>query len=101
MVGSPLYAAMATRPDIALAVGAVSKFNSCPNEAHLTAVKRIFRYLKGTINFGLKYQKLANYNLVGFSDADWAGEWTTDTQKQGICFWCLEEPLVGLAEYSQ
>ena len=40
MVGSLLYAAMATRPDIAQAVGAVSKFNSCPNEAHLTAVKR-------------------------------------------------------------
>ena len=52
MVGSLLYAAIATRPDISQAVGAVSKFNSCPTEAHLTAVKRIFRYLKGTINLG-------------------------------------------------
>ena len=50
MVGSLLYASIATRPDIAQAVGAASKFNSCPTEAHLTAVKRIFRYLKGTIN---------------------------------------------------
>ena len=46
MVGSLLYASIGTRPDIAHAVRVVSKFNSCPTEAHLTAVKRIFRYLK-------------------------------------------------------
>ena len=46
MVGSLLYAAIATRPDISQAVGTVSKFSSKPSEAHLTAVKRIFRYLK-------------------------------------------------------
>ena len=74
MVGSLLYAAIATRPDIAQAVGVVSKFNSCPNEAHLTAVKRIFRYLKGTMNFGLKYEKSADAELIGFADADWAGD---------------------------
>ena len=45
MVGSLLYAAIDTRPDIAQAVGAVSKFNANPTEAHLTAVKRILRYL--------------------------------------------------------
>ena len=55
MVGSVLYAAMATRPDIAQAVAVVSKFNSKPYEAHLTAVKRILRYLKGTVNLALKY----------------------------------------------
>ena len=54
MVGSLLYAAIATRPDIAQAVGAVSKFNSCPTEAHLTAVKRILRCLNRTINLGLR-----------------------------------------------
>ena len=74
MVGSLLYASIATRPDIAQAVGAASKFNSCPTEAHLTAVKRIFRYLKGTINLGIKYERSADDHLVGFSDADWAGD---------------------------
>ena len=44
MVGSLIYAAMTTRPDIAQAVGTVSKFNSKPSEAHFTAVKRIIRY---------------------------------------------------------
>ena len=74
MVGSLLYASIATRPDISQAVGAVSKFNSCPTEAHLTAVKRIFHYLKGTINLGIKYERSADNHLVGFSDADWAGD---------------------------
>ena len=74
MVGSLLYAAIATRPDIAQAVGAVSKCNSCPTESHLTAIKRIFHYLKGTIDIGLRYQKCDNGTLIGFSDADWAGD---------------------------
>ena len=59
---------------VAQAVGAVSKFNSCPTEAHLTAVKRIFRYLKGTINLGIKYERSDDKQLVGFSDVDWAGD---------------------------
>ncbi len=74
MVGSLLYAAMATRPDIAQAVGVVSKFNSNPTEAHLTAVKRILRYLKGTADLVLKYQKSEDGTLVGYSDSDWAGD---------------------------
>ena len=74
MVGSLLYTAMATRPDIAHAVGVVSKFNSNPTEAHLTAVKRILRYLKGTINLALKYKEDETNSLIGYSDADWAGD---------------------------
>jgi hypothetical protein len=58
MVGSLLHAAMATRPDISYAVGVVSKFSEKPSEAHFTAVKRIFQYLKGTVDLALKYQKL-------------------------------------------
>ena len=73
MVGSPLYAAMGTRPDIAQAVGAASKFSSNPSEAHMTAVKRILRF-KGNINLGLKYEKSENSVLIGYSDADWAGD---------------------------
>ena len=53
MVGSLLYASVATRPDITHAVGAVSKYCSKPNETHLTAVKCILRYLKGTAEFCL------------------------------------------------
>ena len=53
MFGSLPHLARATRPDIAHAITTVSKFNSEPTEAHLTAVKRIFWYLKGTINLSL------------------------------------------------
>ena len=74
MVGSLLYAAMATRPDIAQAVSAVSKFNANPDASHLTAVKRILRYLKGTVNIALKYEKSVSGALIGYSDADWAGD---------------------------
>jgi len=71
MVGSLLHAAKATRHDIAHAVGKVSRFCTAPTQAHLTAVKRIFRYLKGTIDLSLRY-KLSGGKLLGYSDADWA-----------------------------
>ena len=71
IVGRLMYAATATRPDISFAVGVLSKFNSKPNEAHLTAV---IRYLKGTVDVALKYCKTVNGTLIGYSDADWVGD---------------------------
>jgi hypothetical protein len=73
MVGSLIYAAIATRPDIAHAVGTLAKFNSSPNEAHLTAVKRVFRYLKGTVKLHLQHEA-SDKDMEGYSDADWAGD---------------------------
>ena len=61
-------------PDIAQAVGAVSKFNSKPSEAHLTTVKRILQYLKGTVDLAMKYHKSEDGSLIGYSDADWGGD---------------------------
>lgn len=74
IVGSLLYAAVATRPDISQAVGVISKFSSRPTKAHLTAAKRILRYLKGTASLAVKYQKSSNGTLIGYADADWAGD---------------------------
>ena len=62
-----------TQTYIAYAVGIVSKFNAAPTQAHLTAVKRIFRYLKGTIELKLQYRPDGE-NLLGYSDADWAND---------------------------
>ena len=73
-VGSLLYAAITTHPDITQAVGVVSKFCANPTQRHLTAAKRILRYLKGTGYLGLRYKKCADGNLIGYSDADWAGD---------------------------
>ena len=74
MVGSLLYAAVATRPDIAQAVSAVAKFSAEPTVAHLTAAKRILRYLKGIIYACLLYSKSGNVEMRAYSDADWAGD---------------------------
>ena len=49
-----------------------SRFQSCPKESHLSAVKRILRYLKGTMDIGLWYPKCDNFELIGYSDADFA-----------------------------
>ena len=73
MVGSLIYAAIAARPDIAYAVAALAKFNSSPTEAHLTAVKCVFRYLKGTAQLRLQYQE-TDVNVEGYSDADRASD---------------------------
>lgn len=68
IVGSLLYAVIATRSDIAQAVGVVSKFWANPTQNHLTATKRILRYLKATAYLGLSYKKSADGNLIGYSD---------------------------------
>ena len=73
MVGSLFYVAMGTRPDIAQAVGAVSKFYRNGIEVHKTAVKSIFRYLKKTKNLALKYCN-NDKPVMGYSDANWGGD---------------------------
>lgn len=73
-VGSLLYLAQATRPDIAFAVNNVSRFNAEHCDTHWTAVKRIFRYLRGTTDLKLRYEKTKSGRLTAYSDADWASE---------------------------
>ncbi|XP_035551046.1 uncharacterized mitochondrial protein AtMg00810-like [Juglans regia] len=61
-----------TRPDIAYSVNLLCQFLHCPTYVHLTAAKRVLRYLKGTLDFGLHYSK-GSLALHGFCDSDWAG----------------------------
>lgn len=70
-VGSILYLAQCTRPDISFAVGNVSQFNKNPGKAHWNAVKRIFRYLKGTIDYKLSFSQENSDGLCEFCDSDW------------------------------
>eukprot|EP00731_Ephydatia_muelleri_P016374 Em0009g798a len=86
-VGCLLYLSGWTRPDIAYSVGNVARFCSDPTEEHWTAVKRIFRYLQGTANYGLEYSKQnGDGNLVGFSDANWAGDPNDRKSTSGYIF---------------
>lgn len=60
-----------TRPNIAFTVGMVSRYMQRPTTMHLAAVKRILRYIKGTLQFGLIYAEGSGNNVVtGFSDSD-------------------------------
>lgn len=86
LVGSLMYLAIATRPDIAHAVGIVSRYLENPTLVHETAAKRILRYLKGTINHGIYFQKSDSKILMGFSDADYAGDLETRRSTSGYIF---------------
>lgn len=59
--------------DIAQAVGLVARSTANPEETHMVAVKRIFRYLKGNDEYGLWYPHKGDFNLSVLTDADWAG----------------------------
>ena len=70
-VGSLLYLATRTRPDIAFGINSVARFCSKPTKQHWMAVKRIFRYLRGSTHLGLLYSKGdETAALIGYSDAD-------------------------------
>eukprot|EP00253_Pinus_taeda_P005891 PITA_05891 len=75
-VGSLMYAMFYARPDIAHAVGVLSKFMSKPGNERWTTVKRVFMYLHGTSDYGLCYQGRPGLDkgldICGFVDADWA-----------------------------
>lgn len=73
-IGSLLYLVQCTRPDIAHAVGVVSRFNQQHGPAHWAAVKRIFKYLKGTKDYKLVYSPDGKDEIVGYTDADWASD---------------------------
>ncbi|XP_045792016.1 secreted RxLR effector protein 161-like [Trifolium pratense] len=75
MVGCLMYL-LATRPDLAYFVCLVARYMDRPTELHFAALKRILRYLKGTLTDGIMYQSKAgkSLELVGWSDSDYAGD---------------------------
>ena len=60
-----------TRPDILSGVGLISPFMEEPTMTHMKTTKRILRYIKGTLGYGLYYSNFDNFKLVGCSDSDW------------------------------
>jgi hypothetical protein len=73
MIGSLMYAMVATRPDIAFAVSAAGQLASNPQQEHWVAIRHILRYLRGSADFALVYPPQGNLTFVGFTDADWGG----------------------------
>jgi hypothetical protein len=87
MLGSLLYLC-ASRLDIMLSVCMCERFLANPKEVHLRAMKRIKMYLVYTPKFGLWYPKGSTFDLIGYSDADWAGYKLIGRAHQGlVSFW--------------
>ncbi|XP_019255068.1 PREDICTED: uncharacterized protein LOC109233649 [Nicotiana attenuata] len=84
MIGSVLYLT-ASRSDIMFSVCKCVRFQSAPKESHLTAVKRIIRYLIWTVSHGLWYPHSNSFKLEGFSDADLAGDKDDRKSTSGTC----------------
>nr|GEV47808.1 uncharacterized mitochondrial protein AtMg00810-like [Tanacetum cinerariifolium] len=72
MIGALMYLT-SSRPDIVHATYVYARYQADPTEKHLKEVKRIFRYLQGTINMGLWYTKDSGFELTEFPDVDYAG----------------------------
>ena len=87
-IGCLTYAATTTRPDIAAAVGILSQFMSTPSLDHWMGVKRILRYIKGSLHYGLRFYADDNSKdgLIGYTDADWAGDLDTRRSTSGYAF---------------
>jgi hypothetical protein len=85
MIGSPLYLT-ANRLDIAFSLGVCARFQANPKESHLTAVKRIIRYVNDTLLYGIWYSRETNLVVVGYSDANWAGNADDRKSTSGGCF---------------
>ncbi|XP_062075335.1 uncharacterized protein LOC133779378 [Humulus lupulus] len=86
MIDSLLYLT-ASRPDICFSVGLCARYQSNPTGSHFTAVKRIMKYVAGTLELGLWYTCDTNMSLVGYSDSDWAGSLDDRKSTSGGCFY--------------
>src|SRR4051812_35932412 len=84
MIGSLLYLC-ASRPDIMLSVCICSLFQANPKESHHIAVKRILRYLAHTPSLVLWYPKGTQFDLIAYSDSDWAGDQVDWKSTSGTC----------------
>ena len=86
LVGSLMYIAVGTRPDISYAVGRLSSFLDCYTPEHWEAGIRVVRYLKGTRTLGLSLGGNNPISLIGYSDSDYANCQDTSRSISGYCF---------------
>ncbi|GJV56313.1 retrovirus-related pol polyprotein from transposon TNT 1-94 [Tanacetum coccineum] len=84
MIGSLLYLT-ASRPDIMFSVCLCARFQEDPKTSHLEAVKRIFRYIKGTTHLGLWYPKGSDIEIIVYVDSDHARDYVDRKSTSGVC----------------
>ncbi|CAG7720799.1 unnamed protein product, partial [Allacma fusca] len=84
LIGSLIFLAKCSRPDISFAVSKLAQFMSCFNESHWIAAKGVLRYLKGTSNMGITYHSTGNMRLTAYTDSDYAGDKVTRRSTSGM-----------------
>ena len=82
-----------TRPDLMFSIGLLSRFMENPSVEHLKTAKRVIRYVKGTLNYGLKYKRSEVFELIRYSDSDYAGDHMDRKSTFGSIFF-LGEKLI-------
>jgi hypothetical protein len=101
LVGCLMYAMVATRPDIAFAVGYLSRFVSKPTTRVWTLAKEVLRYLQGSSHFGLCFRKTSlPFKLTAFVDADWGRDRATGKSVTGLIVF-LGKNLIAWASRQQ
>ncbi|KAH7852964.1 hypothetical protein Vadar_031538 [Vaccinium darrowii] len=95
LVGSLMYAMVCTRPDLAQAVSMVSRYMHDPGKVHWQAAKWILRYILGTVNLGLKFEKRISVDhlVAGFVDSDYAGDLDKRRSTTGYVFTMAGGPV--------
>jgi len=96
MIGSLMYLMFCTRPDMAFAVGALSRYNNTPKSSHMLAAKHLLRYVKKTSHISLTLGPFVTKDLypVLYCDGDWAGDVDTRNSPGGyVCVLTEDNPL--------
>lgn len=82
-----MYVAFTSRPDLCVAVNYFSQFQSCPTEQHWIHLKRVLRYIRGTLDLGLVYSGSDGASVLeAYADADWANDLTDRKSLSGYVF---------------
>ena len=81
-VGSLLYLATISRPDLSFCVNYLSRYNNKPMQSHWKMVRRVFQYIKGTHTFGIFYN--GDTDLIAYSDSDYGGDVVTGQSTSGV-----------------
>ncbi|XP_068304241.1 uncharacterized protein [Pyrus communis] len=92
IVGALQYLTFA-RPDIAYSVNMVCQFMAQPTDLHMFLVKRILRYIQGTISYGLQYTKSKEFNITAYSDSNWAANINTRRSITGFVVYLGNNPV--------
>ena len=85
LIGCLMYLT-ATKPDIMHVVSLLSRFMHCASEVHFKAAKRVVRYIKGTLSYGIQFSRIENFELQGYADSDCASSCDDMKSTSGYCF---------------